>query len=239
MKDEKMFLQNKYYKYYCNIISSRQKFILSDGYFELHHIIPKAAGGTNDSSNLVKLTAREHFLCHLLLAKCTEADLKHKMVHAVNLMRRAKSKIKITGTIFDMIKRMVSEERSGKLRSTETKKKISVKLSGRKLSTEHILNRSKAQTGTKRSKETRDKLSGPKSNQHRNNLSIALKGKLKSESHRANMKKPKSEEHVKKIKEIAQNRVWISKDDKTKRILKKDLDLFLINGWVHGRHVEK
>ena len=63
-----MFLQNKYYKYYCNIISNRQKFILSDGYFELHHITPKAAGGTNDSSNLVKLTAREHFLCHLLLA---------------------------------------------------------------------------------------------------------------------------------------------------------------------------
>lgn len=34
----------------------------SIGYFEKHHILPKSLGGTNDKENLVKLTAREHFI---------------------------------------------------------------------------------------------------------------------------------------------------------------------------------
>lgn len=39
------------------------------GYYEKHHIQPKSLGGTNDKENLVKLTAREHFICHWLLVK--------------------------------------------------------------------------------------------------------------------------------------------------------------------------
>jgi hypothetical protein len=39
------------------------------GYSELHHIKPRSLGGTNDASNLVELTAREHFIAHMLLAK--------------------------------------------------------------------------------------------------------------------------------------------------------------------------
>lgn len=36
---------------------------------ERHHIIPRCVGGTDDKSNLVDLTAREHYFAHLLLAK--------------------------------------------------------------------------------------------------------------------------------------------------------------------------
>lgn len=36
-------------------------------YFENHHIIPKSKGGDNSNSNLVLLTAREHYLAHWLL----------------------------------------------------------------------------------------------------------------------------------------------------------------------------
>jgi hypothetical protein len=36
-------------------------------YYETHHILPKCLGGSNNSSNLVNLTSREHFVCHLLL----------------------------------------------------------------------------------------------------------------------------------------------------------------------------
>lgn len=39
------------------------------GYVERHHIIPKSHGGSDDKSNLVKLTAEDHFFAHLLLAK--------------------------------------------------------------------------------------------------------------------------------------------------------------------------
>lgn len=38
-------------------------------YVENHHIIPKWKGGKNSPSNLVWLTAREHYIAHLLLAK--------------------------------------------------------------------------------------------------------------------------------------------------------------------------
>lgn len=39
------------------------------GYFEKHHILPKSLGGSNDEENLIRLTAREHFICHWLLVK--------------------------------------------------------------------------------------------------------------------------------------------------------------------------
>ena len=40
-----------------------------ESYKERHHVIPKCLGGSNGSSNLVELTAREHFLCHHMLTK--------------------------------------------------------------------------------------------------------------------------------------------------------------------------
>ena len=35
----------------------------------LDHVVPKCLGGSNDTSNLVSLTYREHFICHKLLCK--------------------------------------------------------------------------------------------------------------------------------------------------------------------------
>jgi len=55
--------------------SERIKEKQNGGYFEGHHIIPKCKGGTGTStrpknnSNIVLLTAREHFLAHWLLWK--------------------------------------------------------------------------------------------------------------------------------------------------------------------------
>lgn len=57
-----------YRKVYFNIISNAQGRSLL-GYGEVHHIVPRCMGGSDEKSNLVKLTAREHLLCHILLAK--------------------------------------------------------------------------------------------------------------------------------------------------------------------------
>lgn len=58
---------------YYKIIENAKKEIENGnryvGYYEKHHIIPKSLGGTNEKENLVKLTAREHFICHWLLVK--------------------------------------------------------------------------------------------------------------------------------------------------------------------------
>jgi hypothetical protein len=57
-----------YKQLYDKIIeSSKNKKII--GYTETHHIIPRSIGGTDDKDNLIMLSARDHFLCHYLLAK--------------------------------------------------------------------------------------------------------------------------------------------------------------------------
>ena len=38
-------------------------------YYEKHHIVPRCLGGTDEQSNLVYLTGREHFIAHLCLVK--------------------------------------------------------------------------------------------------------------------------------------------------------------------------
>ena len=57
-----------YEKIYNQIID-RAKIRVLEGYKEIHHIIPRCVGGTNDKDNLVTLTAREHFICHWLLVR--------------------------------------------------------------------------------------------------------------------------------------------------------------------------
>lgn len=61
-----------YLKHYRNLIETRQKLnrTRKDGiYYEKHHIIPKCLGGSNKIENLILLTAKEHFIAHLLLHK--------------------------------------------------------------------------------------------------------------------------------------------------------------------------
>lgn len=64
------------------------------GYFEKHHILPKSLGGSNDKNNLVKLTAREHFICHWLLVKIYDVGTneRYKMICAFWRMKNRRSK---------------------------------------------------------------------------------------------------------------------------------------------------
>lgn len=64
----------------------------NDG-LDRHHIIPKSLGGSNDASNLVLLTGKEHYLAHKLLVKMHIGANRKKMIYALWWM----SKTKITG----------------------------------------------------------------------------------------------------------------------------------------------
>lgn len=57
-----------YKKHYDKLIEKASSRILLE-YHESHHIVPRCIGGTDDPSNLVKLTPEEHYLAHLLLVK--------------------------------------------------------------------------------------------------------------------------------------------------------------------------
>lgn len=55
-----------------------------------HHIIPKSVGGTNEPTNLVNLTYKEHRVCHCLLIKMqTNFQDEIKMRHAYGFFNKS------------------------------------------------------------------------------------------------------------------------------------------------------
>jgi len=79
-----------YARTYYRIIENRLKNPYT-GYTEKHHIIPRSLGGSDSAHNLVRLTAREHFLCHWLLVKMYKENKTsyYKMLKAFNMMCNA------------------------------------------------------------------------------------------------------------------------------------------------------
>ena len=99
-----MFLDNKYYKWYKQLTSIHDRSL--DCYTEKHHIIPRSMGGKDTKENLVVLTAREHYIAHLLLTKCVENKYKGKMLHAYIMIAQVKDSnqerfYKINSRIFE------------------------------------------------------------------------------------------------------------------------------------------
>lgn len=82
-----------------------------DGYFEKHHIIPKCLGGSNNKSNLVKLTPEEHFLAHQLLVKIYPNVAG--LTNAVIFMCTINDKNIRTNKIYGWIRRAHAESVSG------------------------------------------------------------------------------------------------------------------------------
>ncbi|WCZ66256.1 homing endonuclease [Yersinia phage MHG19] len=76
-----------YFKIYNQLINkglTRGFSKSSIGYYtESHHIIPRCMGGTDDSSNIVLLTGREHFIAHQLLFKIHRTP---ELIFAVHVM---------------------------------------------------------------------------------------------------------------------------------------------------------
>lgn len=72
------------YKRIYNELIENAKERINEGYVERHHIIPKSLGGSDEISNIVELTPREHFLAHLLLYRIYPD--KHEMVYAFWMM---------------------------------------------------------------------------------------------------------------------------------------------------------
>ena len=87
-----LFLDNKYARAYWALVDSRKN-KKAEGYTETHHIIPRCLGGTDDESNLIRLSAREHFIAHLLLVKAVkDPDARSKMAFALTRLVHGNSK---------------------------------------------------------------------------------------------------------------------------------------------------
>lgn len=121
-----MFKDNKYKKIYFNIIEKAKLKHYNYVYTEKHHIIPKSLGGLNNKNNIVKLSYREHFICHWLLIYMVENSLhKRKMQMAFFRMTHSTEKQKriINSKYYEIAKKHHKEAWSRPC-SEETKIKI-------------------------------------------------------------------------------------------------------------------
>jgi len=112
-----MFINNKYTNCYISLIAQAQARELPAGtYTEKHHIIPKCMGGADTSDNLVKLTAKEHYIAHLLLTRMTEGTNQQKMCFALWRMmhdpKKRNSRHIVSASQYEKIKIKMAEELS-------------------------------------------------------------------------------------------------------------------------------
>lgn len=122
-----------YKRIYDSIITRAKNRVLT-GYTENHHIIPRCMGGCDKPENMARLTAREHYIVHLLLVKIHPNN--HKLIFAFNMM------CSLNGRKYEWFRILYSITQSascklgyktnpnygmsGKSQSTETRQRISI-----------------------------------------------------------------------------------------------------------------
>lgn len=244
-----MFKDNKYTKRYL-LITTAAKLRETSGYTENHHIIPQSLGGSNDKENLIDLTAREHFICHWLLVKMVDGEARSKMLYALQGMKaenrfQERYHTKITSRVYEKYriehaanhstvmkaKNLIPWNKGGAVLSLDQRKRISEAAKNRpKPTKETIAKRSATIRGTKRSEETKLKMSlaakgkpkGPQSEEHRLAISLAGKGIKKVKTHGVNVAKANI------------GNISINKDDIEKKVKKDTLQSYLDQGWQLG-----
>ena len=185
-----IFIDNKYTKCYYKIIAiAKSRVSFSENYTESHHIIPKSLGGDNNKDNLVDLSAREHFICHLLLTKMVLGKMKRQMSFALwsmcNRHHTDKKNIYYNSRIFELARKEFIKANkilhTGKILSNETRLKISKGQMGRpggmqdKQHTE--------ETKNKISASNIGKIKPPLSKERKDNISKQFSGTIQTEEH--------------------------------------------------------
>jgi hypothetical protein len=109
-----------YKKIYEKIIDNAKKRVIN-GYSEKHHIKPKCLGGDNKKTNIVRLTAKEHYVCHKLLCEIypNENKLKWAFWRMCNIGKH-KDQIRdyrVTSTEYERIKIKISKIQSERVKN--------------------------------------------------------------------------------------------------------------------------
>jgi hypothetical protein len=224
-----------YKKIYDKIIERAKNRILI-GYCEKHHIIPKCVGGKDVKTNIVTLTAREHFICHWLLHNIFPNNIK--LSRAFTMMCLVKSgnqnRYIPSSRIIEYSKIEHSRIFSGENNPKYWKGKIGGPVSGENHPMKKYPNLrnqiSKKLTGHLVSEETKNKISRknknkipwnkdkkllPLSESHRKKISISNLGKNK---------RPKTDEEKEKIRQYQ-----LSNSSSAKKIIQKDKEGNIVN----------
>jgi hypothetical protein len=132
------YIQSKYYTWYQELVEKAKDRNWSKEtapcYTEIHHVVPRSLGGTNNSDNLVVLSAKEHYVAHRLLSKFTTGNAKMKMTMALFCMvnlNECKESIQNKARVYEKIRtdyfNLISGENHfnrGLIRTEETKNLI-------------------------------------------------------------------------------------------------------------------
>lgn len=201
-------IANKYQKWYYQLIYKAKLRNNLIGYTEVHHILPRSLGGDNSTTNLVALTAREHFVAHWLLSKMYDGLNKNKMLLALHGMQMKGTNKKqqryeshITSRVYERTKKHVAEIMREK------------------------------RTGTKASPETRAKLSQVRtgvvfSDERKEILSVAAKKREKNNPEKSNLRPGTPEE----LERLRQMKIGVARSDDTKMKISESLkEHFAIN----------
>ena len=156
-----MFINNKYKSWYDSIIQKAKVRNLF-GYKEKHHILPRCLGGKDIKKNLVELTAREHFIVHMLLCKFTKGEAKRSMLYAFKCMcyyKKDGRNYKINSRIAQKLRSELKFSKEHKIKMSEVKKGKPSNRKGKKASDKTKLRIKKALSGKKHSEKHKDTLS--------------------------------------------------------------------------------
>jgi hypothetical protein len=157
-----------YQKHYELLIErAKSRAVDPNEYGEVHHIVPRSEGGDNSQNNLVKLTAREHFLAHWLLYRM-DPTIDSR---AFSFWRMCNGRGKVSPSDWIVVSSHAYEE--ARIAHSQS---ISKRMKGYKKTAEHQEKINKALTGQKRSDEAKLK------------MSIAKKGKPLKQSHKDSMR---------------------------------------------------
>lgn len=172
------FYFNRYIKFIENCKSKAPS-----GCIEKHHILPSSMGGTDEDSNKVMLTTRQHFIAHWMLWKAYENKEMNFAFWAMRMKAtNGKRTFKIPSRVYAKLKEEHSSFQSKRMSESnpmyneETREKLRLSKLGTSHSDETRSKMSKSRIGVKKSDETRSKMSQagkgkPKSKEHRLALS--------------------------------------------------------------------
>jgi hypothetical protein len=266
-KIKDLCIQNKYTAWYVNIISTAVSREVLPGYVEKHHILPKCfgLGGKFDKTNIAILTAKEHFVCHLLLPRMvSDKVLKSKLSYAAWQMTHINGRERyiVKSQQYESLRKQLSESYKGLPKSEQAKQRMRKKKSttinmrkpksvpnwnkGGTISDDHKSKCSAAMTGRLIGERNGfyGKTHSDETKQHLREINT---GKKLSEKHRENISKglqgkstwnkgkPSTNEHRKNVSAGLTGQIMITNGVENKRIWPKDLDQYDSSVWRRGK----
>ncbi len=208
-------------------VKSNQRKNFPNQYFEFHHILPKSLfpNWTKRESNIVPLTAREHFFCHQLLWKIYK---NHSMIcalwHLINRINyKENTRIEITSREYERIKIEFSKTHSKQQKENSSN-------FGKHWYTNGIENI-----------KAKDCPEGFQPGRCGSGRLVDKKSKIYQKLFNPNQQKLTRKEKIRLglMQPNAKETTWINNGKNCKMVKPEELENYLKEGWIKGRIIQR